>query len=261
MDLGLKDKVAVVTGSSKGLGLATAKVLLEEGAKVVITSRSQENLESAATKLGRPSNLLTVPCDVTKAQECADLIDHTITVFKKLDILIANCGGPDPGSFESLSDEQWDQAVQKSFKSNIYLIRAALPYLKQSSAASILTITSFTTKMPLENMLLSNSLRAGTIGLTKSLSFEFGAYHIRVNSILPGWTLTDRVNSLLDNRAQKNSSNPKDELTKITKEIPLGRMGDPAEFGRAAAFLVSPAASYINGVMLNVDGGINKGLF
>ena len=261
MDLGLKDKVAVVTGSSKGLGLATAKVLLEEGAKVVITSRSQENLESAAVKFGKPVNLLAVPCDVTKAQECTDLIDRTISEFKKLDILIANCGGPDPGSFESLTDEQWDQAVQKSFKSNIYLIRAALPYLKQSSAASILTITSFTTKMPLENMLLSNSLRAGTIGLTKSLSFEFGAYHIRVNSILPGWTLTDRVNALLDNRAQKNSSTPKDELAKITKEIPLGRMGDPAEFGRAAAFLVSPAASFINGVMLNVDGGINKGLF
>ena len=261
MDLGLKDKVAVVTGSSKGLGLATAKVLLAEGAKVVITSRSQENLDNALAILGKSNNLLAIPCDVTKQQECANLIDQAIAVFKKLDILVANCGGPDPGNFEGLSDEQWDQAIQKSFKSNLYLIRAALPFLKKSNAPSILTITSFTTKMPLDNMLLSNSLRAGTIGLTKSLSFEFGAYHIRVNSILPGWTLTDRVNSLMENRAQKNSSTPKDELAKITKEIPLGRMGDPAEFGRAAAFLVSPAASFINGVMLNVDGGINKGLF
>jgi len=261
MDLGLKDKVALVSGASKGLGFATAKVLLEEGAKVVITSRSQANLDEAAGKLGSPQTLLAVACDVTQAQDCVRLIDQTGAAFKKLDILVANCGGPDPGTFEKLSDEQWEQAIQKSFMSNVYLIRAALPFLKNSDSPSILTITSFTTKMPMENMLLSNSLRAGTIGLTKTLSFEFGAYHIRVNSILPGWTLTDRVNSLLDNRAKLNATTPEEELRKISKEIPLGRMGDPLEFARAAAFLVSPAASFINGVMLNVDGGINKGLF
>lgn len=261
MDLGLKDKVALVSGASKGLGFATAKVLLEEGAKVVITSRSQANLNEAAGKLGNPQTLLAVACDVTQAQDCVRLIEQTVAVFKKLDILVANCGGPDPGTFEKLSDEQWEQAIQKSFMSNVYLIRGALPFLKNSDSPSILTITSFTTKMPMENMLLSNSLRAGTIGLTKTLSFEFGAYHIRVNSILPGWTLTDRVNSLLDNRARLNATTPEEELRKISKEIPLGRMGDPLEFARAAAFLVSPAASFVNGVMLNVDGGINKGLF
>ncbi len=261
MDLGLKDKVALVSGASKGLGFATAKVLLEEGAKVVITSRSQSNLDEAADKLGNPQSLLAVACDVTRAQDCAHLIDQAVSVFKKLDILVANCGGPDPGTFEKLSDEQWEQAIQKSFMSNVYLIRSALPYLKNSDSPSILTITSFTTKMPMENMLLSNSLRAGTIGLTKTLSFEFGAYRIRVNSILPGWTLTDRVNSLLDNRAKLNATTPEEELRKISNQIPLGRMGDPLEFARAAAFLVSPAASFVNGVMLNVDGGINKGLF
>jgi len=261
MDLGLKGKVAIVTGSSKGLGFATARVLLEEGAKVVITSRSKENLAGAVANLGESENLLAVPCDVTNAQDCSNLVKETSVVFKALDILITNCGGPDPGTFEGLTDAQWEQAIQKSFKSNLYLIRAALPYLKQSTAPSILTITSFTTKQPLDNMILSNSVRAGTIGLTKSLSFEFGQYHIRVNSILPGWTLTDRVNALLDNRAKLNASTAQDEMAKITKEIPLGRMGDPLEFGRAAAFLVSPAASFINGVMLNVDGGIYKGLF
>jgi 3-oxoacyl-[acyl-carrier protein] reductase len=261
MDLGLKGKVAVITGSSKGLGLATAKVLLDEEAKVVITSRSQENLNKALAKLGNSANLMAVPCDVTNPEDCHSLIEQTIAVFNKLDILIANCGGPDPGNFEDLSDEQWNQAVQKSFMSNVYLIRVALPYLKQSEAPSILTMTSFTTKMPLDNMLLSNSLRAGTIGLTKSLSEEFGVYHIRVNSILPGWTMTDRVSALMQNRAQKYASTPDEESAKITKDIPLGRMADPAEFGRVAAFLVSPAASYVNGVMLNVDGGINKGLF
>jgi 3-oxoacyl-[acyl-carrier protein] reductase len=260
MDLGLKDKVAIVAGSSKGLGFATAQVLLEEGARVVITSRSKENLDKAVEKLGNPEKLMAVSCDVTNAQDCSHLIEQTIAAFKKLDILVTNCGGPDPGKFEGLSDEQWDQAIQKSFKSNLYLIRAALPYLKQSDTPSILTITSFTTKMPMDNMILSNSLRAGTLGLTKTLSFEFGAYHIRVNSILPGWTMTDRVNALLENRSKINTSTPDEEMAKITKEIPLGRMGAPEEFGRAAAFLVSPAASFINGVMLNVDGGINKGL-
>lgn len=259
--MGLKDKVAVVAGSSKGLGLATAKVLLEEGAKVVITSRSQTNLDQAIAGLGNSGNLLGIASDVTRAQDCDNLISQTMARFKSLDVLITNCGGPDPGSFESLSDEQWDQAIQKSFKSSLYLIRAALPYLKNSASPSILTITSYTTKMPLDNMILSNSVRAATIGLTKSLSFEFGAYNIRVNSILPGWTLTERVSSLMENRAQKNASSPQQELARITSDIPLGRMGEPVEFGRAAAFLVSPAASFINGVMLNVDGGINKGLF
>lgn len=261
MDLGLKDKVAVVTGSSKGLGLATAKQLLNEGAKVVISSRSQENLEEAAAKLGNSAGLLTVTCDVTNADDCEKLIKETITGFNALDILVTNCGGPAPGSFEDLTDDQWNDAVEKSFKSHIYLIKAALPHLKNSSSPSILTITSVTTKQPLENLILSNAVRAATIGLTKSLSQELGQYKIRVNSILPGWTLTERVDALLKNRAKVNDSSVDQESAKITNAIPLSRMGQPEEFGRVAAFLSSPAASYVNGVMLNVDGGIYKGIF
>ncbi|MDK2982467.1 MAG: 3-oxoacyl-[acyl-carrier protein] reductase [Chloroflexota bacterium] len=261
MDLGLKDKVAVVAGASKGLGFATAQVLLEEGAQVVISSRSAENLKAAADKLGNPPNLLTVPADVTKEADCQHLIQACVDKFKALDVLITNCGGPAPGSFEGLSDAQWDEAIDKSFKSNLYLIRAALPHLKQSSTPSILTVTSFTTKQPLPNMILSNSVRSATIGLTKSLTFELGQYNIRVNSILPGWTLTDRVDALLANRADIHNSSYDAEKHGIAADIPLGRMGEPLEFGRAAAFLVSPAASFINGVMLNVDGGIYKGIY
>jgi 3-oxoacyl-[acyl-carrier protein] reductase len=261
MDLGMKDKVAVIAGASKGLGFATAKVLLEEGAKVVISSRSAENLQKAAEKLGNPQNLKVVAADVTKEEECQRLIQETIAAFNALDVLITNCGGPAPGTFEGLSDAQWDEAIDKSFKSNLYLIRAALPYLKKSAAPSILTVTSFTTKQPLPNMILSNSVRSATIGLTKSLSFELGQYNIRVNSILPGWTLTDRVDALLANRAEIHHSSYDAEKATITADIPLQRMGDPMEFGRAAAFLVSPAASFVNGVMLNVDGGIYKGIY
>ena len=261
MDLGLKAKVAVVTGSSKGLGLATAQVLIAEGAKVIISSRSQDNLDKAMDLVGHPDNAKAIACDVTQQAECDRLIKETIATFKKLDILIANCGGPAPGDFEDVSIEQWNDAIDKSFKSNLYLIQAALPYLKESDAPSILTVTSFTTKQPLGNLILSNAVRSATIGLTKSISFEFGKYGIRVNSILPGWTLTQRVDTLLKSRAEKNQSAVEDEMSKITADIPLKRMGDPQEFGRAAAFLVSPAASFINGVMLNVDGGIYKGVY
>lgn len=261
MDLGLKDKVAVIAGASKGLGFATAKVLLEEGARVVISSRSADNLQKAAEKLGNPQNLKTVAADVTREADCQRLIEETIAAFNVLDVLITNCGGPAPGNFEGLSDAQWDEAIEKSFKSNLYLIRAALPHLKKSAAPSILTVTSFTTKQPLPNMILSNSVRSATIGLTKSLSFELGQYNIRVNSILPGWTLTDRVDALLANRAEIHQSSYDVEKASITADIPLQRMGDPIEFGRAAAFLVSPAASFVNGVMLNVDGGIYKGIY
>lgn len=261
MDLGLKNKIALVTGSSKGLGLATVKVLLEEGAKVVISSRSPENLEKVSASLGNIGEFITVPGDVTNQADCKNIVEETVAAFDALDILITNCGGPDPGKFENVTDEQWNQAIQKSFKSSLYLIQAALPYLKKSSSPSILTMTSFTVKQPLENLILSNSVRAATIGLTKSLSFEFGEYGIRVNSILPGWTLTERVDVLINNRSKVNNSSFDAEMEKITSSIPLSRMGEPAEFGRVAAFLVSPAASYVNGVMLNVDGGITKGLF
>lgn len=260
MDLGLKDKVAIVTGASKGLGLATAKILVEEGAKVTIASRSKDNLNAAIKALG-DDNCIAVPCDVTKPEDCDNLIAETISAYKKLDVLITNCGGPPPGDFESVNLDQWDDAVEGSFKSHVYLVNSALPYLKKMKNASILTVTSFTTKQPLNNLILSNAIRSATIGLTKSLSLELGKYGIRVNSILPGWTLTQRVNNLLSNRAEKNNSSFEAELSKIVADIPIGQIGSPEDFGRVAAFLVSPAASYVNGVMLNVDGGIHKGIF
>jgi len=261
MNLGLKDKAAFVTGSSKGLGFATAKTLATEGARVVISSRDAENLKAAAAQISAGENLSTYACDVTNPKECDDLVHHTINTFGSLDILITNCGGPAPGNFENISNEQWEEAINKSFKSNVFLIRLALPFLKKSLTPSILTITSFTVKQPIDNMILSNSIRAAATALTKSLSFEMGKYGIRVNSILPGWTLTQRVNSLLQNRSATNQTTVEEETARITRDITLGRMGDPQEFANAAVFLVSPAASFVNGVMLNVDDGIYKGVF
>ena len=144
--------------------------------------------------------------------------------------------------------------------SAVNLIQAALPYLRQSDAASILTITSVSVKQPIAGLLLSNVMRPAVAGLTKTLSQELGREGIRVNSILPGWTATERVDEIMAYRTQHNQTSKEAEVTRITNSVPLGRMGQPEEFGRVAAFLVSPAASYVNGVMLQVDGGSYAGL-
>ena len=153
----------------------------------------------------------------------------------------------------------WQKAIDLSLMSHVRLIRAALPHLKQSKAASVLTVTSVSVKQPIANLILSNSIRAATIGLTKSLALELGAAGIRFNSILPAWTETERVAELMAFRAGQNGTTVEEEVVKQSQDSPLGRMGTPEEFANAAVFLVSPAASYITGVMLTVDGGMYKG--
>jgi len=263
MDLQLKDRKALITGSSKGLGFATAKVLLEEGAYVMINSRSKENVD-AAIKILRPSaekdQLFGMPSDVTKEEDVMRLIKETNNILDGLDILITNSGGPPAGNFEDFSSEDWQNAINLSFTSHLNLIRHALPLLKKSKFPSVLAITSFTIKNPLDSLVLSNSIRAATAALIKSLSFEFGKNGIRFNSILPGWTYTNRVKNLIDIKAKSAGKTSEEIANGISSSIPLGRIGLPEEFARTAAFLVSPAASYINGVLLTVDGGITKSL-
>lgn len=261
MDLGLSKKVAVVTASSKGLGLAVVKQLLAEGAFVILNGRNKSDLEGAAKKINVPDQLKIYQADVTQKKDCMNLIEFAISKFGKLDILVSNCGGPESGGFEAINQNQWRQAIDRSLISHIYLIEYALTHLKKSPAPTILTITSFTVKSPMSNMVLSNSIRAAAVGLTKSLANEYGPIGIRVNSILPGWTRTNRVDQLLKLRSNLSKSSVENEIKLITDSIPLKRMAEPEEFGKVAAFLVSPSASYVNGVMLNVDGGLNQGLF
>jgi 3-oxoacyl-[acyl-carrier protein] reductase len=158
-----------------------------------------------------------------------------------------------------LDESAWQQAINLSLMSHVRLIKAAIPHLRQSQTASVLTITSYSVKQPIANMILSNSIRAATVGLTKTLALELGKDHIRFNSILPGWTQTERVIALMQARVDANGTSIEQELEKQAKDIPLGRLASPQEFANAATFLVSPAASYITGVMLNVDGGAYKG--
>lgn len=261
MDLNLHNKIALVTGASRGLGYATAELLAQEGAKVALNGRNPEALEKACQKIksltGIPS--LPIPGDVTNPQIAETLVKKVVDEWGGLDILITNAGGPPAGKFETFGIEDWQNAVHLNFFSAVFLIRAALPYLRKSSSAAVLTITSISVKQPIEGLVLSNSVRAATVGLTKSLALELGKEGIRFNSILPGWTATERVEQLLQHRARSSDTSVEEERQKIASQTALGRMAEPREFARVAVFLVSPAASYITGSMIAVDGGFYRG--
>jgi 3-oxoacyl-[acyl-carrier protein] reductase len=263
MDLGLKDKRALVTGASRGLGYATALLLAQEGSRVAINGRDEGRVKAAAEKIAGETGTQVhgVAGDVSDTSAVKALIQSTVESLGGLDILITNSGGPPVGAFESFNEAAWQNAVDLSFMSHVRLIKAALPHLRKSEAPSVLTVTSYVVKQPMNNLVLSNSIRLATVGLTKSLALELGRDGIRFNSILPGWTETERVQDLMAFRAKNNNTSAEEERVKQTAEIPLGRMARPEEFANAAVFLVSPAASYITGVMLNVDGGIVKGMF
>ncbi len=263
MNLNLKEKVALVTGASQGLGYATALCLAHEGAFVSINSRSEENINRAAQSIRNitGTKLMALAGDAMEPQVAEVLVQKTVDHFGGLDILITNTGGPPPGNFENFSDMDWQSAIELCFLSHVRLIRAAIPHLRKSSSACVLTITSYSVKQPIPELILSNSIRSATIGLTKSLALELGAEGIRFNSILPAWIETGRVQSLMKNRAEKSGTSIEIEIQKQAANTPLGRMGTPEEFANAAVFLVSPAASYITGVMLTVDGGLYKGTY
>jgi 3-oxoacyl-[acyl-carrier protein] reductase len=263
MDLQLKDKRAFVASSSRGLGFATALTLAREGCKVTINSRDGEKVKAAAENITDETGTQAygIAGDVSDESNADYLIKLAVDALGGLDILITNAGGPPSGSFEVFDEETWQKAVDTSFMSHVRLIRAALPYLRKSSTPSVLTMTSYTVKQPAPYLVLSNSIRAATVGLTKSLALELGKENIRFNSIMPGWTETERIIDLMAFRAKNNNTTIDEETAKQTAEIPLGRMGRPQEFANAAVFLVSPAASFIHGVALAVDGGIIKGTF
>lgn len=260
MDLNLRDKIAIVTGASRGLGFATALLLAQEGSRVALNSRNPQNLETASQKINSltGSPVLTIAGDVSQPETANQMVERVVQEWGGIDILITNAGGPPAGKFETFDLEDWHNAVNLNFISAVALIRAALPHLRKSAAPAVLTVTSISVKQPIEGLVLSNSVRAATIGLTKSLALELGKDGIRFNSILPGWTATERVEHLLQHRAQTNHSTIEEERQKIASQIALGRLADPQEFARVAVFLVSPAASYITGSMIAVDGGFYR---
>jgi 3-oxoacyl-[acyl-carrier protein] reductase len=255
MDLKLKGLRALVTGASSGLGFATARLLAAEGARVVLNGRDPVKLDRAAREIKAEG----VPGDLSEAGIPETVVSRAADILGGIDLLLVNAGGPPPGAFESFDDGAWAKAVDLCFLSAVRLIRAALPHLRRSEAASVLTVTSVSVKQPIANLILSNSVRAATVGLTKSLALELGGQGIRFNSILPGWTATDRATKLVASSAAAKGTTVETELAERVRDFPLGRMATPEEFANVAVFLLSPAASYVTGSMIAVDGGAYKG--
>lgn len=257
MNLGLKNKVALVAAASRGLGRAVAEELASEGASLVLCARDAEVLKQTGAAIVRNSgvDLLAVSADVTVVSDVERLVGSGLERFGRIDILITNAGGPPAGNFESVTRTQWEDAVRLTLYSVIELTRQVLPGMKERGWGRILNITSIAVKQPIENLILSNTLRAGVTGFARTLANEVAAAGITVNNILPGFTRTERVEELAGMMARKQGISAEQFKAQWEQEIPMKRLGEPSEFAALAAFLVSERASYITGTSIQVDGG------
>ncbi len=253
MDLGLKGRSALVTAASKGLGRACAEALIGEGAEVFISSRDPVSIESTAAQISAAGWLAS---DVSQPGEPEALVEAAMKRLSGLDMLVINAGGPPPGTFQSTRLEMWDVAFQLTLMSAVRLIRAGLPHLKRSDQGRIVCITSISVRQPIPNIALSNSMRAAVTGLAKTLARELAPDRITVNCLAPDAILTDRTRAL----AVAAGVDPEERINQQSAAAPMGRMGDPAEFGAACAFLCSKQAGYITGQTLGVDGGALLGV-
>jgi len=262
MDLGLKSKVAVVAGSSQGLGRAIADALAAAGADVVINSRSPEKLEAVKDAIVEETGarVEAIACDLTEPDGGERLIRGAEEIFGRVDILVTNTGGPPAGMFEDHSAEVWRQAIAQNFESVVNLVRTALPGMKERRWGRIVNVTSISVKQPVAGLILSNSLRAGVTGFAKTISNEAGPYNVTVNNVLPGYTRTERLIHLAESVAEREGKTIDEAYQGWAEEVPMGRLGEPDEIAAAAAFLCSEQASYITGQSLAVDGGWIKGL-
>jgi 3-oxoacyl-[acyl-carrier protein] reductase len=256
-------KVAIVAASSKGLGKATAQTLAREGALVTVNGREAETLKATADEIRAETgaDVLEIVGDMTKPDDIQRLIDETVARRGGLDVLVCNAGGPPSGSFASFPDDQpWLDAIELNLMSTLRLIRAALPHLEARGEGSITNIVSTSVKQPIGHLILSNTARTAVIGLAKSLSLEFAPRNIRVNNVCPGSTLTGRITSLAEIRAQMSGKTADEILEDDAAQIPMGRFGTVEEFANVVVFIASPAAAYVTGTTLQVDGGNVKSL-
>ncbi len=260
MDLQVDGKVFLIAASSKGLGLGIARELAKNGATVCIASRTQNEVETAAQMLRKETGAIVHASvlDASNAVSIENWITSALQAFERIDGLVVNAGGPPPGNFDDFSDEQWEAAFNLTLMSAVRMIRGVLPAMRSAGGGSVLTITSISVKEPIDRLLLSNVFRSGVTSLVKSLSNELAKENIRVNNLVPGRIDTDRVKSLDKNLAEKTGVPTEKIKAGFEASIPLGRYGTTEEFGKAGAFLLSPAASYITGISLAVDGGILK---
>ena len=265
MDFGLAGKIAIVAASSSGLGKATALTLAREGALVTVNGRNAKTLAATAKEIREATggDVIEVVANLREPDAAQHLADETVYQRGGLDIVVCNAGGPPAGTFADFADkgdQVWLDAINMNLMSTIRLSRATLPHLERRGGGSITNIVSISVKQPIPNLILSNTARTAVIGFAKSIAAEFAPKQIRVNNVCPGSILTGRIRSLAAPQAEATGRDIEDVIEEEGAAIPLGRHGTPQEFANAVVFLASPAASYITGVTMQVDGGVYKGL-
>jgi len=261
MDLGLSGKVALVAAASRGLGRAVAEELAREGARVVVCARGADALREASDAIrATGATVVDVVADLSTAEGIAAVTGRALAEFGRVDILVTNTGGPPAGPFEHHSSEAWSAAVQQNLVSVVELVRAVLPGMKERRWGRIINVTSIAVKQPVDNLILSNSVRAAVTGFARTLANEVAPFGITVNNVMPGYTRTQRVDELAARNASLRGTSADEELAVWEKQIPMARLGEPAEFAAMVAFLASERASYTTGASIPVDGGWIKAL-
>jgi len=262
MESGLRGKSALVTAGSKGIGKAVAEAFAEEGCNVAICSRTKSDLLETSKEIKEKYNVdpLWCVCDLNKSSDIESTFNATVKEYGTVDILVNNCGGPVPGYFAELEEKDWDHAYEQVLMSVVRFSKLALPEMMKREWGRIINITSISVKQPIENLMLSNSLRAGVTGFAKSLSTEVGKHNITVNNVAPGLTLTNRLYELAVLEAKVNNKSHEEVLADMAKRVPMHRLAGPEEIASVVLFLASKQASYVTGTTIQVDGGYTKGL-
>ncbi len=261
MNLGLDKKVALVAGASSGLGFGAAKILFDEGASVAICSSNEERIGKAAKAIsGDDNKVFPVACDLTRKDEIDRLIKTVEEKFGRIDILVTNCGGPPTGQHDTIGETELELGYNLTFMSAIRMIQGVLPGMKERKFGRIILSTSISAKQPIENLLLSNTYRAGLLGYAKTISIELGPFGITVNSVLPGFTKTERLDYLAADISGRTGKSKEEVAAGWIGNIPVGRLGTPEELGSLIAYLASDRAGFITGTATTVDGGQNAGL-
>jgi len=262
MKLGLRNKIALIAASSQGLGRAIAESLSEEGATVVICARDKQMLAAAAKEIAAKTKgkVFPVPADVSKSKEIDKLMHAVVKEFGTIHILVNNAGGPPVETFDRLSDEQWSKGVELTMMSAIRLTRAVIPFMQKQQWGRIITVNSITGKQPIQELVISSTLRPGLIGLTKVLASQYAKDGILINTVCPGFVMTKRQEEISLVRSAKANITVQEYVKLQAKEIPLGRYGTPQEIADVVAFLASTKASFLTGATISVDGGMTRGL-